>query len=252
MSKLTLVFAHHHNSITPYFNLCLQSLERQDINKEVIVVDSREVKTPFSDWVKVIPVDHSTIAPVAYNMGFKQAANDSTHFMVCNDDIVFGKDSLAEMMDSIKGYNLIMNAFSNCDLGYYYFADIVLTNKDRKLAMQQQMNLKDVIGFEEELMSYPLGRRIIMPTVFNCFYATLIPRAVYETLGGLEERYVSGPDDRDFCMSAQKIGVKSVINLAPTIWHFSGKTMEVKDPEVVKVNRANNARIFEEKWNIPQ
>lgn len=247
--KLTLVFAHHRNELTPLFNLCLQSLERQDVNKEVIVMDSRPVKTPFPDWVKVIPIDHSVIAPVAFNQGFKQASNDSTHFMVCNDDLVFGKDSLAELMSSIKGFHLIMNAFSNCDIGYYYFCNLILKNKlGQELKMLQQMDLKDVVGFEEDLMNFPLGRRIIVPTPYVCFYATIMPRAVWEAVGGLEERYVSGPDDRDFCLSAQKIGVKSVINLAPTIWHFSGKTMAIKDPEVVKKNRADNNEIFKSKW----
>ena len=247
--KVTLLFAHHRNEITPLFNLCLQSLERQDVNKEVIVMDSRPVKTPMPSWVKHVEIDHSTIAPVAYNNGFKMAASDSTHFLICNDDLVFGKDSIAELLDAIKGYHLIMNAFSNCDIGYYYFTNVHLKNKlGQEVKMNNQMDLKDVIGFEEELMNYPIQKRIIIPTPYVCFYATIMPRAIWETLGGLEERYVSGPDDRDFCLSAQKIGVKSVTNLAPTTWHFSGKTMAVKDPEVVKKNRAANNEIFKSKW----
>ena len=249
MSKVTIVFAHHRNELTPLFNLCLRSLENQDVDKEVIVMDSRPTKTPFPDWVKHVEIDHSVIAPRAFNQGFKMAAPDSTHFLVCNDDLVFAKDALKELMDSIQGYHIIMNAFSNCDIGYYYFADIYLKNKEgREVKMRNQMEFKECLGFEDELMNYPLQKRIILPVQYVCFYATLIPRAIWEALGGLEERYVSGPDDRDFCLSAQKIGVKSMINLAPTIWHFSGRTMALKDPETVAKNRAHNNEIFKSKW----
>lgn len=253
--KITLSIAHHHNEITPYLELLLESLSLQDgVDLDVVIMDSRVKKTEFETFglfPKIEKISHNVIAPVAYNAGFKKADSDSRFFMVVNDDVCFARGALKELVESAAslGGPAIINGLSNCDLGIYFqYPGFSLSNESESIKVKNQMSLEEVLPFKEQLLNQPLRPRILFRTHFNCFYATLIDRNLWETLGGFDEAYRSGPDDLDFCLQAQRINIHSFINMAPTVWHFSGRTMEVKDKAQVEKDRAFNREHFKKKW----
>lgn len=242
--KVSFLCLHHEKLNRAYVDLALKSIENLDYqDKEVILVDSSETDVPFPDWVKVLKVPHTTGSAVAANEGVKLCDPQAKYLMFCNDDVIFTKDSIKEMVNSLGDNNAIMNAFCNTDTEMYYWAD---------LPFPRFYDLDMIKGHEEELMNTPLQRRVIFQVPFVCFYATLMKIDIWKRLGGLDEKFTSGPDDRDFCMRAAKIGIPSIINLGATIWHAGGKTIATKDPVAVQENRVKNAKYFEEKWNQPQ
>ena len=254
MAKISIIILHHSPVITPYLDLYLKSIAAQETKHEieVVVMDSRKEHRPLPDYklnLKHVCISNDVIAPVACNLAVKEhASKDSKYILICNDDLCLSRYAIEEMINFAEAHGraVIQNAFSNCDFNIYYSAPDFCLEKENgsQLYMRSQMNIKNIDNWHDELINYPLQRRIILPFQYVCFYATVMPKALFETLGGLHEEYISGPDDRDFCLQAAKIGVPSVVNLAATIWHFSGRTMATKDPETVKKNRERNNEIF--------
>ena len=180
---------------------------------------------------------------MAANIGVKAVDQSAKYLLFANDDVIFAKGSVKELMIAMGDNTLIMNAFSNTDTEMYYWAE---------MPVPRFYDLEDIKGKEQVLMGYPIERRVVFPVPFVCFYATMMPLKLWNELGGLDENFTSGPDDRDFCMRAAQKGVPSMINLAPTIWHAGGKTIATKNQDEVAANRVKNAKYFEEKWKTPQ
>lgn len=254
MSLVSIIIAHHDIKNKAYLEMCLESVSRQDVDdKEVIVVDSSEVKKDYPDWVKPIYVPHTTNSAVAYNLAEKATDQSSKYLLMLNDDVVMTKGALAELIDSMKDNPVIMNAFSNCDTEIYYWADMKLhKDNDDWLQLPRQFDLEFVKGYEEDMFSLRRTQRIIMPVPFVCFYATIMQHKLWQDLGGLDEQFASGPDDRDFCERAALQKTISVINFGTTIWHFGGRTIAIKDPNEVAKNREVNADKYLKKWGRPQ
>lgn len=254
MHKVTAVLATHWNSHKPYLDLCLESLKRNkmdsNLDLEVIVVSSREEEVGAPPWVvgKYIPVSHDTIAPVAFNLGFKNARQDSDWFLMLNDDTCIPEGVISRLVDSTKGQKMILNSFCNTDVGWLYKKDITFqTPEGKTMQMPRFTTIDKVKGFEEEMLTYPSDPKdIMLRTPFNCFHATLIPAKLWKLLNGLDEAYVSGPDDRDFCLRAAQVGVESWLNISAHIFHFGG-TSVAKNPKMEE-NRKRNAEHFKTKW----
>ena len=74
------------------------------------------------------------------------------------------------------------------------------------------------------------------------FACVLIPRAVYDELGGLDEGYRNGFEDCDFCMRAGDAGYRVTYTPASTIYHHGQATPGRTDFEDA------NWRRFEARW----
>jgi len=237
-----------------YLDLCLRSLNYQDVDKEVILVDSSidGHKSEAYPWLKTVKVDNSTNSAVAGNIGFRNASSASKYFLFANDDTIFTVGSVAELMGAMGENRCIMNAFSNCDTEWLHWREMSLYNEGKSLVLPRFFDMNLVRGFEQQLIEYPLEKRTVIPVPYVCFYATIMPQSVWWDVGQLDENFESGPDDRDFCMRAAKLGIPSMINLGPTIWHFGGTTVNSGESEHVKQRRLKNAKYFYEKHGVHQ
>lgn len=253
MPKTAIVMLHHEPRNEHYLHLALESIRRQDVEKEVIVVDSSDTPKNYPSWVKPLYVDHSTNSAVAANLGVKECT-DSKYLMFCNDDVVFGANSIHEqvmVMEMFDEKGVILNAWSNCDVGFHHHSHVIISGK----YYPRQFPIEDITDADKEFMmnESPKGRHLLIPVPWLCFYATMMPLALWRKMGGLDEKFASGPDDRDFCMRAAKeYKVGCVLNMRPTIWHFSGQTIAKKNQEAANANRLVNSKYFQEKWGIPQ
>lgn len=252
MPKVSIVMLYHEPKNEAYVDLAVESIRRQDVEKQLIVVDTSESNKKFPDWVQVIQGTHDTNSAIAANVGVKQTDADAKYLFFCNDDVVLGKDSLLELVNTMEAVEIpcIMNGFSNTDVGMYYHCPIVINDK----LFPRQFPITSTTVEDQEFMMNepPSGRPILVNAPFVCFYGTMMHRKTWIDLGGLDEFYASGPDDRDFCMRAAQKGIPSFINLRPVIWHFGGQTIATKDPEAVAANRIKNAEYFEKKFGISQ
>ncbi len=89
--------------------------------------------------------------------------------------------------------------------------------------------------------AYAVGiERELQAVTFAC---VLIPRAVYEELGGLDEAYRNGYEDCDFCLRAREAGRPVLYTPASTIYHHGQATPGRKDHD------SANCRLFLERWS---
>lgn len=251
MPKVSVVMLHHETKNDSYLRLALESIRRQ-YPSETIVVDSTGNPTQYPEWVTPIFVPHTTGSALAANLGVKASNPTHEYVFFCNDDVVLGHNSLAELVLGLESIDkpAIMNAYSNTDCGFYYHSPIILNGKE----FPRQFKIEDTTEADrfEMMNSMVMGRPVFIHVQYVCFYATMMHRSTWIDLGGLDEFYESGPDDRDFCIRAGQKGIPSLINLRPNIWHFGGQTIATKDPEAVAANRIKNARYFEQKFGHPQ
>jgi GT2 family glycosyltransferase len=80
---------------------------------------------------------------------------------------------------------------------------------------------------------------------FICFYATLIPRTVWNKVGPLDHKFQTGQDDLDYCLRAQNLKIPSMIAIDSLIWHFGGATADLSlTPQI----RQENVDYYTKKW----
>ncbi len=182
----------------------------------------------------------------AVNLGVKLARPASEYFLLLSDDTVMTKDSLKNLVGVVQHQDAIVNATSNCDNGWRY--SLIFTIEDQaivgryfKMEDTEDAGLKDKMQNAESY--YPAG---VIFTDAVCFYATLIPRKVWDKVGELDTRFKTGYEDTDYCKRAAEKGIRCGIVLSALIWHFGGITSE---GYLTKEKTAENARLFKQKWS---
>lgn len=161
--------------------------------------------------------------------------------MLASDDVIFGANSLQNLASICGDHKMILNAYSNCDLGFHYFGHIDVG----PLALKKFMDYEEVIGKEEHLYNYGVGLNLTIPTPQNCFYATMIPRKVWEEVGELDENYKTGWEDTDYCLRAKQKTIGTFTTLTVFIFHFGGKT---SGSTVTEDEKRHNEKYFQERW----
>jgi GT2 family glycosyltransferase len=147
------------------------------------------------------------------NYGVKLSDPRSKYIMLLSDDVILGRDCLKDMAESCADQQVIMNPMSNCDNGRIYLAD---------MPWPFSANLQDVDA--DEIMNWPVKYPVQFPVQSNCFYATMIPRTVWDRVGELDESFDTGCEDTDYCLRARQLGIASQITMRAFAFHFVGKT----------------------------
>ncbi len=77
---------------------------------------------------------------------------------------------------------------------------------------------------------------------FVTFACVMIPKAVYDQLGGLDEAYRNGYEDCDFCLRARAAGRRVTYTPASLIYHYGQSTPGRKDTDDA------NWKLFASRW----
>lgn len=170
----------------------------------------------------------------------------SEYLLILSDDTILTKNSLKHLVRFAKDGDYILNATSNCDnyASYwlmFYAGDYAVTGRFFKLEDTDRIGITDQMINSESL--YASGA-IFTDAV--CFYATLIPRKVWNKVGELDEDFKTGYEDTDYCVRARSLGIRCGIVLDALIWHFGGVTSEGYLTEEMK---KMNKQTFDQKWS---
>lgn len=256
MHKITAVLTHHLNKNQKYLSACLQSLILQEgVDLEIIVMAStlEEPQVPDDPRIKVVRIPHTTYTTAAYSQGYEMARLDSKYFMCLNDDLILAKNACRVMAETCGDNQVILNSFSNDGLGSLFLAYPYFKDKQGKtLEITHQMSFEQVEPYIEAIQDFPEGANIVIKTQTNCFFATMIPRSVYERVGGLDVegcgKYYSSHEDTDFCFRAAKLGIPCLLTFRTFIWHFGGVTVQYT---MSNQDRKKGRKAFCQKWGIP-
>lgn len=230
-----------------YLQDCLLSIRRQDCSYaeiEVIVVSSGEWKPEIPPWAKGIHSKERLHYPEAINLGVSVSDQNSKYILILNDDVILSQHAIPGLISAAADYKVILNSFSNCDNFWYYNAVIKLGDKnlDKRFYRYDEIN-----GHQRDIMDYPAGPNILLHVNYVCFYATLIPRAVWDEVGTLDENFKTGHDDEDYCKRAYARGIASLVYLGSFIFHYGGVSAE---SAITDSDRVKNKAYFDKKWGV--
>lgn len=212
---------------------CLRSIERvrDDPELEVVVVDSASaddsvgmVQTEFP-WVRLIPCDENVGFPRGNNIGLAEARGH--YLLLLNPDTIVQDDALLILQDYLTAHP---------DVGA---VGPMLLNPDGSVQSSRRRFPTPATGFFES--TWLEGA---VPGVLHRYYALdlpdnattdvdwltgaciMVPRAVYEQIGGLDEGYYMYSEELDWCRRIRTAGWRVVYHPAARVTHHVGKSSE--------------------------
>ena len=212
---------------------CLRSIERGrgDLAVEVIVVDSASadgsaamVAAEFP-WVTLLPQAENVGFPRGNNIALAQARGDTV--LLLNPDTVVLGDALTVLVDYLH---------THPDVGV---VGAQLLNPDGSVQSSRRRFPTLATGFLESTWLEGL-----VPGVLRRYYALdlpddatadvdwltgaclMVPRAVYERVGGLDEAYFMYSEELDWCRRIRADGWRVVYHPAARVVHHVGKSSE--------------------------
>ena len=212
---------------------CLHSLDagRGALALEVIVVDSASadgsvemIRAEFP-WVRLIPCDENVGFPRGNNLGLAEARGD--YLLLLNPDTVVLGDALAVMRDYLVAHPTVGAIGPQ------------LLNPDGTVQSSRRRFPTLATGFFESTWLQGLA-----PGVLRRYYALdlpddataevdwlvgaciMVPRAVYERIGGLDEGYFMYSEELDWCRRIVAAGWRVVYHPAAQVIHHVGQSSD--------------------------
>lgn len=246
---VSVVVCTHLEENRKYLDACLNSLEAQKgIDFEVILVSSGYLPDGLPKWLRHLHVDESLGWSEKVNAGVELSDPVTKYLFTLNDDVILSKHALATMVRKAGDSAILLNPMSNCDNGWVYHARITLEDpitEDKKLLTKRFYTYEELDGWQRAIMLHKPGADILLTVSQICFYATLIPRKVWNQVGILDPLCKYGYDDEDYCRRAAKFGIPSLIDLESFVLHFGGATSSKTNTQEMKDETVNYYRA---KW----
>ncbi len=253
--KVTIVLVTYLKENQKYLDLALESINNLNypIEQMELIVSSSGDYTPAVMPMKMKTLEvHSDIRlhfSAVVNQGVRAANPESEHYMLVSDDTMMTKNSLANLIDEagIHVQPRVVGPISNCDNRSKYVLFFGFQIGDKQYQLTERFYRYDALApYKAQLFNqdshYPAG---VLIQEHICFYAVLIPKVVWVKVGELDEKFLSGQEDIDYCFRCKEQGVPIVIALEAIIWHFGGTTADVV---TTKDLRDFNINYFKEKW----
>lgn len=234
-----------------YLRVCLDAIDNLNYPKEsldVVLTSSGEHKPEnLPEWVTHNHLPERHHFPEAVNSGVACAAKDSKYYMILNDDTIMTKNSLRNLVEVAGDNSIILGPISNCDNQFKYNLFFGYHTKNGVKEMPRRFyrydDLKD--HFDDLMNAQSAYNRGIISQDYLCFYATLIPKKVWERVGEMDPKFKTGQDDLDYSQRAKDLGVPCAVVLDSLIWHFGGATADLALTDEI---RKTNIEYFVQKW----
>lgn len=222
----------------------------EDIRYEVIVVDNASsdgsveaLRRDFPE-VKLIPLEKNLGFSKANNIGLKEAAGE--YLLLLNPDTLLSEDTLRVMLGFFR---------SHPDAG---LAGCRILNPDGTLQLACRRSFPGPwVSFCKVTGLSALFPKSKLFAKYNLTYLNenetyevdavsgsfmMLPKKVYESIGGLDERFFMYGEDLDWCYRVQKAGYKVYYVHSTQIIHYKG--------ESTKKSTINETEIFYDAMNL--
>ncbi|MGA0332421.1 MAG: glycosyltransferase [Kiritimatiellia bacterium] len=213
--------------VIPYHNCpeltaaCLQSFAEhsRDLNWELILVDDASTEQPDVDWIR----DHPRVQRIrnesrkSYSENNNAAAARARGRYLCllNNDTLLTPgwgSALLAVAERHPDLGVLGNLHLYPDSGKVQHSGMGFDAADKPFHLNPG--------------SDPASAAVRYERAFQCvtFACVLIPKTVYEELGGLDESYRNGFEDCDFCLRARARGKQVLYTPASRIYHYGQST----------------------------
>ena len=249
LPKISLLVVTYLESNQKYLDLCLKSILNLNYPKECIdvLVVSSGAYEPTTMGFRAMHSDERLHYPSGVNYGVKHLDKDSKHILLLNDDVILHKDCLLNMVRVAGEHEVIINPVSNCDQDWAFRFPIGFVRNGVYTDLPKRFyRYEDTAHIAEHIMNdmyiRPTG---IIFRKFICFYCTLIPRKVWDKVGGLDDKFLTGCDDLDYSLRCKQYNIPAVIEESAFCLHHGGTTA---DQTLTTDIRNYNEKYFFEKW----
>lgn len=174
-------------------------------------------------------------------------ATFSPYVCLLNDDTLVTPGWLRSMRDAIdcEGFDLC-GPWSNCDQGWLHNEQINIDGVDLRPGMhpEQIAHIIDSIyeyGRKRSLRNLPTRE---LP--WTAAYAWLMKRSLLDAVGLLDETFLNGGEDADFCYRAAKLGFRIGYCERAFVFHYGGKSRKVSEDQ--DLDRHHQEDQFNNAW----
>jgi len=211
----------------PYLQQTIESVRANTTNYRLIVANSGEdpeTRNYLQKQKDIILLDFPGRRSFSQNInaGLSIATND---VVLLNNDVIVGKNWLPPLKNSPF---YLTNPYSNCDQGWIHnYSETV-----KGVVLRPNMTIPEVDCVS--LQEYSSPRSEILQRPWVAFYATYIRKEVIQKVGLLDENFLNGGEDYDYCRRAAKQGFTCGFVFSSFVFHFGGKTRKVSETENFK------------------
>lgn len=239
---LSIIIPHHLEANEDLLRRAVRCASDASGPKEIIVVSDAKER-PILPNLGELKLFHKTDGSVDHfsrkiNFGARRIDPKSKAIMIFSDDCEAADGTITALYLEALKHKMILNAVSNCD-------DVNIINPGIS-GWPVRCSPRDA-DLDQHHPAYS-GHGWIFPTNKLYFYATMIPREIWQDVGELDERFESGAEDLDYSLRAtlkeHRLGILS----NTFILHWGQQTIS-KLP--VKHNGKDmNLELFYEKWGL--
>lgn len=137
------------------------------------------------------------------------------------------------------------NLYQTCDKGWLHNIDLKTKSGLSLLPGVHKLDTVDVLDIESS--GDVLTRNEVIPRAKLAFYCVVFDRRLLSLIGNLDEDFLNGGEDFDYCYRADKAGWSFVSIHNSFVFHFGGKTRKVSEDENYErhheEDRYNNSRL---------
>ena len=227
----------HENTKNP-FVVHLVDSGTEEVQSVLDYMDANGVKYTFKKF------NERTSFSTQVNWGIEHSSNSLV--LIGNNDLVFTKDWDVPLVKRVKeDPNVMVQPLSNCDKYWLHHVDLK-TNKGVTLEPGihniDSFDLEDFYASRENLKKDEVHQRDKL-----AFYCTMFDRRLVHKIGLLDETFINGGEDFDYCYRAKKAFWRFESHYKSFVLHFGGKTRKVNEAEDYdrhhKEDKFNNATL---------
>lgn len=168
-----------------------------------------------------------TVFAPAVNAGIR--AGKAKYVCILNDDVIVSRGWLRALVDACVGGYGATGPLSNCDKGWLHNFDINIGGVNLLPGSNTIEQIEPIIP---QIYAWKSPWADMPDRAWLAFYCTLIPRAVLDKVGLLNESYVNSGEDVDLCRRIAKMGYGLRQTYKSFVFHFgavSRKGLEAED-----------------------
>ena len=227
---VTVIVPNHLTENYPYLKWCVKSIlssERCDL--EVLVIsDAAHGYVSFEDKrVRSVWSQELNNCTKKWHHGVKYASPSSKYIMLISDDVMVSKHTIGEMARTIGDNQMILSPASNCDSTTRYHTDFFLGGPGDTIKIPLKCTLDQIKGYEQDVIDYPRGQKVLIDPGWVSFYCTMFPKTVLETVGDFDEQLDVRYNDVDYCQRARNLGIRAFVHLGVFALHFGDRTLPI-------------------------
>ena len=234
--------------------MCLDSIRActTDIGYNVIVVNNgpnEEIHKYLMQQKDLVYIKKGPMTfAKAVNIGIK--AGKEKYVCILNDDVIVSRGWLSELVNTCKRDPSIgvVGPLSNCNKGWLHNYDLIIKGVQ---LLPGANTIEQIAPIIPDIYSFKSPYSEMPERDWVAYYCTLIPRAVIDKAGVLNEEYINSGEDVDHCNRIKKQGYNIVENYKSFVFHFgavSRKGLEKVDYEKYHKDDARTQGILSKIW----